>query len=410
MTSRLLAGSKLPTFPGYKVDKIIGRGSFGTVFLAHSEVLGMQVVLKEVKTFNEEQRKSAGAEIEALRGIEHVNIVRLLDSFTTKDAIILVQEYCEFGDLQEFLKSIEPEVPSEALLRSWMKQMLEALSYLHARKIVHRDFKTGNSRSTFVVADNSVFIASKDRMHIRLGDFGLSRSMTEDLGTTMLGTPFYMAPEMLMERGYSEKIDIWALGCALMTMVVSRNLLQSVGLLSIVATQSDVKRHQMLQLMTSQGYSKPIKDFLVACLANDAAERPSADALLMHPFITMRKQVVAPREDTTGVDLALDPMEMTEHGAPVWMADDSMQSPDVGIGAVQVNGLFRYWNAGMGAMFGFRAEEVLHKMTPADLQCGLAIFSPDVVVTVHKLSKGPWRQEWTRLLRMRDLSGATWRT
>ena len=126
-------------------------------------------------------------------------------SLSDKGALCIVTSFCTGGDLASAIRGMKAAGKTFAgeVVVVWLMQLASALSYIHSRKILHRDLKTQN---VFLNADTGV---------LRLGDFGLARVLdrSHELATTVTGTPYYMSPEALSNEPYSFKSDMWSLGC-----------------------------------------------------------------------------------------------------------------------------------------------------------------------------------------------------
>eukprot|EP01064_Diplonema_japonicum_P013016 TRINITY_DN2038_c0_g1_i1.p1 TRINITY_DN2038_c0_g1~~TRINITY_DN2038_c0_g1_i1.p1 ORF type:complete len:889 (+),score=174.82 TRINITY_DN2038_c0_g1_i1:89-2668(+) len=189
----------------YKKIRDIGHGAYSHVMLVFDEVSGDQRVIKRVY----DSDANACNEVEILKKIkDHPNIVKFYDSFTEREGstniLHIVMEYCEGGDLAQFLKDRKkPSWIDNVTLERWCRQLLEAVDHLHELNILHRDLKTAN---VFVTKDNNLKVA----------DFGISRSLSRtQCATTMVGTPYYMAPEVVnlnVQNGYNAKSDVWSVG------------------------------------------------------------------------------------------------------------------------------------------------------------------------------------------------------
>jgi len=212
--------------------EIIGKGSFGVIRKVQRNSDGRILVRKEIdfRKMNDREKRQLVNEVNILRELRHSNIVRYYERIVDREScmIYIVMEYCEGGDLAAIIRRCRKEgrfIP-ESVIWSLFIQLLQALNECHTGQagkiILHRDIKPDN---VFLDGDQNV----------KLGDFGLSRIMdhdedkgfTEEFGLegvcdaqrrfakTFVGTPFYMSPELIDERGYDARSDIWSLGCLL---------------------------------------------------------------------------------------------------------------------------------------------------------------------------------------------------
>lgn len=194
------------TVNGYTFTEILGWGSFAVVVKAHHAGYNCDFAAKVIP---EKDNIDHTSEIRILQSLCHPNIIKIYDSFNAlKNLFVIILQFCKNGTLK---KEIKPQVGlAQHLLIPYMKQILEALQYLHLKRIVHRDIKTAN-----------IFIDNYDRP--LLGDFGLS-FIVEDDGTKCSeysGALLYRAPELIMKQPHDPfKSDIWSLGVVFYIMAV----------------------------------------------------------------------------------------------------------------------------------------------------------------------------------------------
>nr|CAI5826257.1 unnamed protein product [Callosobruchus analis]CAI5858110.1 unnamed protein product [Callosobruchus analis] len=204
-----------------KLDRFIklakaGEGTYGVVYKAKNKLTGKNVALKRIKLENEAEGvpPTAIREISLLKGLRHSSIVELLDVMQTTEKLYLVFEYLDL-DLKRYLDNTRSPLEAElirSLFQSYTKQLVEALAYLHSHRILHRDLKPQN------------LLVDKEG-HIKLADFGLSRSFSLPTRTYTheVVTVWYRAPELLLgARMYCTGIDIWSLGCVMAEMFTKR--------------------------------------------------------------------------------------------------------------------------------------------------------------------------------------------
>jgi NIMA (never in mitosis gene a)-related kinase len=225
----------------YLVLRQIGAGNFGSVFLveetapaaraaaaaAAAAAAPPQWVIKKIALFGltEKEEFQARAEATLLKQLSHPNIVHYHDAFIQDGHLHIVMEYCEGGDLGTLIKRARErgERFSEAQILDWFAQLCDAVSYVHGRHVLHRDLKTQN---VFLARDGSV----------RLGDFGIARVLdkTQGMASTVVGTPYYMSPEVCKNKPYARGSDVWALGCVLYELCALDHAFEASNLLGLV--------------------------------------------------------------------------------------------------------------------------------------------------------------------------------
>ncbi|KAG2783450.1 hypothetical protein PC116_g13575 [Phytophthora cactorum] len=201
---------------GYSRVKLLGEGSFGSVFLMREKKLGGRLVcVKEIYRAHYPKRsafasraKSVDVEVDLMKKLRHPNLIRLLSSFVGPSPLRqphIVMEYCSGGDLRTYLKThkMQRSCLDEDKIWYWFVQLALGLHHMHQQRVLHRDLKTAN-----------IFLS--DAGYLVLGDLGIARTLKiGDMATTVIGTPLYMAPEVLDGKDYSFSSDVWALGCVL---------------------------------------------------------------------------------------------------------------------------------------------------------------------------------------------------
>lgn len=210
-----LGGPTQPRLVGdYILGPRIGSGSFAVVWRSRHRQSGHEVAVKEIdkKQLNPKISESLLKEISILRTINHPNIIRLLEAIETEDWIYLVLEYCEGGDLAAYIH--RHGKVSEAVARHFMRQLARGLQVLQEKHLIHRDLKPQN-----------LLLSSYESIPLlKIGDFGFARSLTpqEGLADTLCGSPLYMAPEIIQNKKYDAKADLWSVGAILFQLVTGR--------------------------------------------------------------------------------------------------------------------------------------------------------------------------------------------
>lgn len=251
----------------YHLLNQIGEGSFGKVYKARRKYTGRLVAIKMINKLGQskEDLQSFRREISILQKVDHPNIMRMLEIFETNTDFCLVTELGR-GDLFQIITDNQ-SLP-ENILRSISAQLVSALNYLHSQRIIHRDLKPQN-----------VLISSNGT--IKICDFGFARvlSNTTLALNSIKGTPLYMAPELVQEHQYNEKVDIWSIGIILYELYYGR---------TPFFTNSFYKLIQMIvnDSITWPGpISDDFKDFLSSMLQKDPEMRASCADLLGMRFI-----------------------------------------------------------------------------------------------------------------------------
>mmetsp|Transcript_28141 Transcript_28141/g.45600 ORF Transcript_28141/g.45600 Transcript_28141/m.45600 type:complete len:908 (+) Transcript_28141:221-2944(+) len=274
----------------YEQMEMIGKGSFGKVFKVRDREDRKIYVVKKLKFSDdtESEREAALSEVEVLSQLHHPNIVQYRESFwDSKDHLCIVMGYCENGDLHEKIQEAVQtsyKFPEEQVL-DWFVQMCLAIQYIHSKKIVHRDLK---SKNIFLTANNMV----------KLGDFGIAKALqgTMDMATTLIGSPYYMSPEMCQNRPYNYKSDIWALGCVLYELCTLKHAFTAQHFPGMVLK---ILRGSYPPIPTT--YSQGLRDLVATMLSKQPEQRPSVTAILNHPIIRLRGLEFLSQIDATGL-------------------------------------------------------------------------------------------------------------
>uniref|UniRef100_A0A8C0TFR2 Serine/threonine-protein kinase WNK3 n=1 Tax=Canis lupus familiaris TaxID=9615 RepID=A0A8C0TFR2_CANLF len=281
-----------------KFDIELGRGAFKTVYKGLDTETWVEVAWCELQdrklTKAEQQRFKEEAEM--LKGLQHPNIVRFYDSWESilkgKKCIVLVTELMTSGTLKTYLKRFKVMKPK--VLRSWCRQILKGLQFLHTRTppIIHRDLKCDN-----------IFITGPTGS-VKIGDLGLATLMRTSFAKSVIGTPEFMAPEMYEEH-YDESVDVYAFGMCMLEMATSEypySECQNAAQIYRKVT-SGIKPASFNKVTDPE-----VKEIIEGCIRQNKSERLSIRDLLNHAFFaedTGLRVELAEEDDSSNSSLAL---------------------------------------------------------------------------------------------------------
>lgn len=249
----------------------IGEGAAGEVFVATNIKTGNKVALKKM-ALNDESMELLITEILIMKTSKHPNIVEFIDSYVVRDQIWVAMEYMGSGCLTEVIDQADSCPMSEAQMAYVALESCKALHYIHTLHRVHRDIKSDN-------------LLISETGEIKIADFGYAAQLTQrkQKRNTVVGTPYWMAPELIRGMDYDTKVDIWSLGIMMMEMAEGEPPYMEfppLRALFLITTKG------IPDLKEAHSWSPEFQDFLRLCLAKNTSDRPEAAALLKHPFLS----------------------------------------------------------------------------------------------------------------------------
>ncbi|KAI9263749.1 kinase-like domain-containing protein [Sporodiniella umbellata] len=253
----------------YKKIKRVGQGASGSVFVATSLATNSKVAIKQMDLASQPRKDLIVTEILVMKESQHPNIVNFLDSFLVRNSDLwVIMEYMEGGALTDV---IDNNTMNELQIATVCRETTAGLHHLHSQNILHRDIKSDN-------------ILLNAHGQVKISDFGFCAKLTDQRNkrATMVGTPYWMAPEVVKQKEYGAKVDIWSLGIMAIEMIENEPPYldeEPLKALYLIATNGTPT------LKNPEKLSRDLKSFLAVCLCVDVRSRATAEELMAHDFI-----------------------------------------------------------------------------------------------------------------------------
>ncbi|KAK8388963.1 hypothetical protein O3P69_020727 [Scylla paramamosain] len=268
----------------YSTKDLIGHGAFAVVFKGrHRQKPGLTVAIKSITKKNiAKSQNLLSKEIKILKELtelHHENVVALLDCKETANHVYLVMEYCNGGDLADYLQA--KGTLSEDTIRFFLRQMAESMRALYGKGIVHRDLKPQNILLAHAGKPNP----PPHLITLKIADFGFARFLQDGvMAATLCGSPMYMAPEVIMSIQYDAKADLWSLGTIVFQCLVGKAPFHAQ---TPQALKQFYEKNANLAPRIPSGTSSELVDLLNGLLKRNAKDRMDFETFFNHPFIRM---------------------------------------------------------------------------------------------------------------------------
>ncbi|KAK7933886.1 hypothetical protein WMY93_004782 [Mugilogobius chulae] len=258
---------------------LIGHGAFAVVFKGrHKQKHHWEVAIKCINKKNLAKSQSLlGKEIKILKELKHENIVRLLEYQEIGGCVYLVMEYCNGGDLAEYLHS--KGTLSEDTIRNFLQQIVQAMKVLQGQGILHRDLKPQN----ILLCHGEGRRSSSVNICIKIADFGFARHLqTNTMAATLCGSPMYMAPEVIMSQTYDAKADLWSIGTIVYQCLTGKAPFYA-------STPQELRlfyeTNRTVMPSIPKETSSNLRHLLLGLLQKNPKERMTFEEFFCHPFM-----------------------------------------------------------------------------------------------------------------------------
>ncbi|XP_039749069.1 serine/threonine-protein kinase Nek8-like isoform X1 [Pararge aegeria] len=255
-----------------KVLKTIGKGTYGpfyyrNVYLCENQEDTHTIVKDiELNIKLQDHKQDIANEIKILSKLNHPNIIKFYNCYYIDNHVMISMEYATSGNLAEYMYRRCPKLIDQKEILFFFCQVLLGVNYIHKLDIIHRDLKAEN-----------ILLTGKNGVLVKIGDFGVSKMLASAKKTsTVIGTPYYLAPELCEGNPYDTKSDVWALGCLLYEMCTHKRAFESETLVGLVRAITSGNVHPI----DSTVYDRGIQDLVDSMLSVLPDKRPSIEKLM----------------------------------------------------------------------------------------------------------------------------------
>ncbi|XP_074045338.1 serine/threonine-protein kinase ULK2 isoform X1 [Macrotis lagotis] len=263
----------------YSKKDLVGHGAFAVVFKGrHRKKTDWEVAIKSINKKNlSKSQLLLGKEIKILKELQHENIVALYDVQELPNSVFLVMEYCNGGDLADYLQA--KGTLSEDTIRVFLHQIAAAMRILHSKGIIHRDLKPQNILLSYASRRKS----SVSGIRIKIADFGFARYLHSNMmAATLCGSPMYMAPEVIMSQHYDAKADLWSIGTVIYQCLVGKPPFQANSPQDL---RMFYEKNRSLIPSIPRETSPYLANLLLGLLQRNQKDRMDFEAFFSHPFL-----------------------------------------------------------------------------------------------------------------------------
>ncbi|KAJ3301205.1 hypothetical protein HDU76_005807 [Blyttiomyces sp. JEL0837] len=304
----------------YELGTAIGYGSSATVYIAKYKPMNKIVAIKMIDRdmFERNQIDELRREIQIMSLSRHPNLLPVYGSFVNGSRLFIVTPFLSGGSCLDIMKTAYPHGLDEMSIATILKQALQGLEYLHKNGLIHRDVKAGN------------LLMDEDGL-VRLADFGVSSSLMDTgerkgIRKTFVGTPCWMAPEVMEQSGYDYKADIWSFGITALELATGHAPFAKYPPIKVLMLTLQNDPPTLDREQTAHKYSKSFKDLIDCCLQKDPSKskvlpRPTCEKLLTHAFF---KQATKKRQHlVTDLLQNLPPITQRNHNRKTFQINQS---------------------------------------------------------------------------------------